>query len=251
MSESEVIARTGPNPITRERIAADLKALGIKPGMTVLVHSSLNSLGWVCGGAPAVILALEDVLRPYGTLVMPAHSGELSDPAARGIGKIPEVFRSQSGVLRSSHPQMSFCAWGEGAVEILSDHSLANSLSEKSPLGKLYEKDGWVLFLGTGFESNTSFHLAEYRAEYPVKKIIPIAAPLMIDGHRRWKTYNDLDLDTDDFEKIGKDFLHHHGKDIQKGKVGNADCLLFRQRQCVDFAVEWMHRWRRKGSEER
>jgi aminoglycoside 3-N-acetyltransferase len=145
---------------------------------------------------------------------------------------------------------MSFCAWGEEAVEILSDHSLANSLSEKSPLGKLYEKDGWVLFLGTGFISNTSFHLAEYRAEYPVKKIIPFAAPLMIDGHRRWKTYDDLDLDTDDFEKIGKDFLHHHGKDILKGKVGNADCLLFRQRQCVDFAVEWMHHWRRKGSEE-
>jgi aminoglycoside 3-N-acetyltransferase len=49
MSETELITRT-PSPRTRESIAADLRQLGVTEGMTLLVHSSLSSLGWVCGG---------------------------------------------------------------------------------------------------------------------------------------------------------------------------------------------------------
>ena len=54
--ESEIIQQT-ERPVTRQSIVADLRELGVKPGMTLLVHSSLSSLGWVCGGAQAVLLA--------------------------------------------------------------------------------------------------------------------------------------------------------------------------------------------------
>lgn len=44
----ELIERTR-EPATMASILGDLRALGVAEGSTVLVHSSLSSLGWVCG----------------------------------------------------------------------------------------------------------------------------------------------------------------------------------------------------------
>jgi methylglutaconyl-CoA hydratase len=75
MSESQTIAAVA-QPATRASLAADLRVLGVQPGMTLLVHSSLSALGWVCGGPVAVIQALQDALTPAGALVMPTHTSE-------------------------------------------------------------------------------------------------------------------------------------------------------------------------------
>ena len=58
-------------PNTINSIYQDLNRLGINNNDIVLVHSSLSSLGWVCGGAQAVIIALMEVVGNSGTLVMP------------------------------------------------------------------------------------------------------------------------------------------------------------------------------------
>src|SRR5689334_19612096 len=60
--------------VTRASLAADLAALGVRRGDTLLVHASLRSLGWACGGPVAVVLALRDALGPDGTLVVPAQT---------------------------------------------------------------------------------------------------------------------------------------------------------------------------------
>ncbi len=77
--EDAVIGEAGP--FTRGSLREDLLDLGVEAGSTVMVHSSLSRLGWVAGGAQAVVMALMDALGPTGTLVMPTHSGHLTDPA--------------------------------------------------------------------------------------------------------------------------------------------------------------------------
>ena len=267
MSEKEVIKKSS-RPQTVETLVRDLKNIGAMEGIVLLVHSSLSSIGWTSGGAVAVILALEEVLGEEGTLIMPAHSGDLSDPAkwenppvpkdwckiiretmpvfdpeltpTRGVGTIPEVFRRQKGVLRSNHPQVSFTAWGKYAEYITGNHSLEYAFGEKSPLAKVYELDGYVLLLGIGYINNTSIHLAEYRADYPSKKEEVYGTPLLVSGERKWVDIKDVKTNTDDFEKLGSDFMKNKGSGIRTSNIGQARSQLFRQRDLVDFAVSWM-----------
>jgi aminoglycoside 3-N-acetyltransferase len=263
MSEAETVEKT-PTPRTRATLTQDLRQLGLKPPMTVLVHSSLSALGWVCGGAVAVIQALMDALTPEGTLVMPAHSGDLSDPAhwrnppvpaewrpiiretmpfydpritpTRGMGRIAESFRTWPGVLRSAHPAVSFAAWGKEARFVTESHSLDYSLGEASPLARIYELNGWVLLLGVDYSNNTSFHLAEYRL--PNAQSVQQGAPIQEDGHRLWKSYRDIEVNADIFQELGNAFEAH--VPIRKGKVGSAQARLFSQPAAVDFALDWL-----------
>ena len=143
MPEGQVVEKT-ETLATVESLQADFEALGVKKGMVLIVHSSLSAIGWVCGGAVAVIIALQEVLGETGTLVMPTHSTDLSDPSqwenppvpeswwqtiretmpayapdltpTRSMGKIVETFRKQDGVLRSAHPLHSFCARGASGI---------------------------------------------------------------------------------------------------------------------------------------
>jgi len=262
--EQKIIQRTS-SPHTRESLAADLRTLGLKPGMIVIVHTAMSKLGWVCGGPVAVIQALMDAVTEAGTLVMPAHSGDNSDPAqwekppvpadwiprirahmpayhpawtpTRGIGRLPELFRTLPGVLRSSHPQVSFSAWGGYAKDVTDRHSLAYSLGEGSPLARLYDMDARVLLLGADYGSNTSMHLSEYRAGKAAPK--RQGSSISIDGEARWVEFDDIDFDDGPFPMIGEAYERQGGA-VLTGRVGNAACRLMPQRDIVDFTVRWI-----------
>lgn len=271
MAEIDAIIISTNGPVTEAGLVDDLIRIGVSSGMVLLVHSSLSSMGWVCGGAVAVIHALETVLGKSGTLVMPAHSGELSNPAewenpsvdeswwqtirdampsfdadmtpTRGMGAIAECFRGQTGVLRSQHPQLSFTAWGKHASLIVNDHSLSYGLGEKSPLAKIYELGGSILMMGIGYDSNTSLHLAEYRADYAFKAIKSCQGPVTENGKRKWVSFEDVDEASEDFSEIGKAYEQGGGV-FSEGKIGYAESILVPQREIVDFATEWMGKYR-------
>lgn len=259
-------------PVTVDSIVRDLRDLGIEADDTVLVHSSLSSLGWVCGGAPAVIDALQRVVGQDGTIVMPTHSSGNMDPAdmsnppipeswydtireqmppyrpavtpTRGMGAIPECFRSYPGIRRSDHPQSSFAAWGADAGFVTENHSIDYALGEESPLARVYDLEGDVLFLGTDHGRNTSLHLAEYRADWDPETDIQHSA-MVVDGERQWIQFEDIAWDDSDFQDCGNAFEREHPDEVAADVVGVGDATLFSQPALVDFAVEWFEANRR------
>jgi aminoglycoside 3-N-acetyltransferase len=256
-------------PRTRASIAADLRALGVTQFCVLLVHSSLSSLGWVCGGPVAVAGALLDVLGPSGTLVVPTHTAGNSDPAtwenppipqswwptvreqmpafdprltpSTGMGAVAELVRTWPGAMRSEHPQMSCAAVGPHAEQITAGHLLESGMGEDSPLGRLYDLDAKILLLGSGHASNSSFHLAEYRTPTPRRR--RTAAAVGTPTGRVWIAYDDVDLESDDFEALGAAF-DATGR-TRLGRIGAAEARLLGQRDAVDFAVGWLKRHRR------
>jgi len=266
MSEHDVVQKT-TTPATVASLRADLESLGVQSGSTLLVHSSLSALGWICGGAVAVIQALQETLCPEGTLVMPAFTGGMTDPKnwqhppvpedwkdtirsetpafdplrtpTRNMGRIAETFRTWPDVVRSLHPHCSFTAWGRHAVDLTREHPLECGLGKNSPLERIYDLEGWVLLLGVGYGNNTSLHLAECRGEYANKEYENNGGPMLVDGERQWVQIRDLVLDADDFPQIGEAFERESGV-ARIGSVGIGVGRLMPQRELVDFAQQWI-----------
>jgi aminoglycoside 3-N-acetyltransferase len=117
------------------------------------------------------------------------------------MGIIPEKFRKQNGVLRSSHPHVSFSAWGKDAKLIIDNHDLNYALSKNSPLGKIYDLEGYILLLGAPSNSNTSLHLAEYSQKNTYIKSKVWDVKLLTDGTEQWSTYKDINNESDDFDQ--------------------------------------------------
>jgi hypothetical protein len=153
-----------PSPHTAASLSADLRALGVGAGDVVLLHASRRNVGFVAGGTQAIVHALLDVLASTGTLVVPTHTPENTDPAmwrkppvpeswwrvireqspgfdprltpaSRWMGVLAETVRTWPGAVRSDHPQVSFAAIGGHADDVTADHRLDDALGENSPLG--------------------------------------------------------------------------------------------------------------------
>lgn len=256
--------------VLKDDIKTALKSLGVTEGQAIMVHTSLSSLGFVLGGAQIVIEALTECVGESGTIMMPTQSWKNLDPAAgvhweepeewwqairdnwpaydkditptNTMGAVAEMFRKWPGTLRSDHPARSVAAWGKYAKYLTEHHDLSNIFGEDSPIGRLYELDGYVLLMGVGYDKNTSLHLADVRAEYPGKHFSVESSAVMEEGKRVWKSYETLYVDGEDFDDIGNAFESQ--KKVVKETLGNGTLRFMRQRELVDFAVGWIEAYR-------
>ncbi|PPK98471.1 aminoglycoside 3-N-acetyltransferase [Kineococcus xinjiangensis] len=256
-----------PNQVvTATSLTEDLRRLGVQPGSVLLVHASLSALGWVAGGEQAVLEALRTAVGPEGTLVMPAQSWQLCDPAylndpqvperwwpavrnnlpvfdrhrtpTRTMGAVAELFRSQPESLRSDHPHRSFAAAGPHAETVVARHELAEPVGEGSPLKPLYDLGAQVLLLGVGYGKCTALHLAEERCDYPGKHRVRNGAALKREGRRVWVSWEELWVADDDFTEVGRAFAEATGLE-RRGAAGRAEAVLVPMRDLVDFAASW------------
>lgn len=254
-------------PVTPERIKTELHALGVDAGDVLLVHSSLSAVGWVPGGAQGVVEGLREAVGAGGTLVVPTHSTQLMDPSSfgnppvpeswyepiratkpayrpdatptHGMGAVPECLRDYDDAVRSDHPHYSFAALGADAEEITATHRLDDGLGEASPLGAVYDRGGSILILGCDLGRNTSLHLAEHRADW-AQSTTESGAPVLIDGEREWVTFEELDVDDEDFAACAAAFADEYPEAVATGTVGAADATLYDQRALVDFGEAWL-----------
>lgn len=270
MTPEELAISQSGRPATVDSLVADLRALGVEGGDVLLVHTSLSRLGFVAGGAHAVVLALLAAVGDAGTIVVPTHSGHLSDPAAwqappvpeawwpavreqtpafdpaltptRLMGAVVECLRHHPEARRSDHPAVSFAAVGRHRDEVVEGHELSGGLGERSPLGRVHDLDGRVLLLGVGHANNTSLHLAEHRGAPAGIAFEQRGAPIVVDGERRWVAYEDLEPDDSDFARLGADLA---ATGIERvGPVGAGTGRLMSQRDVVAYGVEWFREHR-------
>lgn len=231
--------------------------------MTIIVHSSLKSLGWVLGGASTVIDALQDTVTSEGTIVMPTQTTNLTTPEywcnppipknwldevltefpcfdkektpSYRMGAIAELFRTYPNVLRSNHPFYSFAAWGKKASYIITDHSLTYGLGNNSPLGKIYTLNGYILLLGVDHDHNTSMHLGEYRSN--IRTTIKDKYTINENNKTVWKYFDDIEYDDEKFLEIGYKFEAEHP--ISKVKINNGELKLIPQKEIVDYTQNY------------
>lgn len=160
--------------LTKQQISADLRQLGLGAGDTVLVHSSMKSLGHVEDGPNAVIDALLAVLGDTGTLLFPSfqkgsehillRNGCVFDvrtsPTQQGL--LPETFRQRSGVIRSLSPTHCLAGLGRRAADLLEGHERCSvSVGKGSPFDKLIACRGKILLLGVTHAADTLLHFVE------------------------------------------------------------------------------------------
>ena len=252
---------------TRRSLAADLRAIGLESGDSVLTHAALRRVGPVLGGPDTIIDAILDVIGPQGTLlgytdwqledevrddpelrddIRPFDP--LSSRAARDHGFFPEALRTRPGALRSGTPGASMAALGGRAAWFTADHALDYGYGPQSPLGKLVEASGKTMMLGAPRDTMTLLHHAEHLADIPDKRVIRYSAPLLVDGQTVWRAFEEFDtsdpvvagLDDDYFATIVTEYLATGAG--RTGRIGEAESVLVDARGIVRFAIDWLER---------
>ncbi|MFQ5964647.1 MAG: AAC(3) family N-acetyltransferase [Candidatus Scalinduaceae bacterium] len=166
--------------VNREMLVDSFRSIGLERGAIVCVHSSLSRLGYVEGGAEAVIDALIETVGTEGCIMMPSfpmtrsmaqHLNRQipfdvrSSPSRSGI--VSEVFRGRPGVLRSLHPTNPVSVWGRNAEELVRDHEKSPTpYGSNTPYGKLAEReDSFIIMLETHVHS--LLHHLQERVHFP------------------------------------------------------------------------------------
>jgi aminoglycoside 3-N-acetyltransferase len=226
--------------LSRDEVVEQLRALGVREGGVLLVHTSFRAVRPVEGGPRGLIEALRAALGPGGTLVMPSWTGDDETPfdptstrASEDLGAVADTFWRMPGVARSEHP-FAFAAAGPRAAEVTSDPLALPPHSSESPVGRVRDLDGQVLLLGVEHDADTTLHLAELTAGVPYRR--PKSITVMQEGRAVRIDYGENDHCCQRFN-LADAWLRERG--LQSGgRVGYAYARLIRARDIVGVALE-------------
>ncbi len=225
----------------------DLKAIGVREGQCLEVHSSLRSIGPVEGGATTVVEALIGLLGPHGTLAMSAYP--LSPPIPvtdeerdagidwevrrlpddsierTGMGAVSDRFRNRPDVVLGTGIHR-VCAWGRDAQVHASGYK------------HLADSDGHALLIGVDIDRCSSMHLAEStkiteKARALMDERWSPKSPASIKDGVRNRYPREIVLGSEGGWKNGDPWSSARDEAarkllIRRGPIGNADSMFFK-----------------------
>jgi len=224
-----------------------IRSLGIESDDTLMIHSSMKTLGNVAGGVETVLDAFCEYLSE-GLLLFPTHTWKewnnpdlvfdvKNEPSCVGI--LAETFRKRPGVLRSWHPTHSVAGLGRKAAVFLAGEELTGTPCPRTGCwGRLYDENARILFLGAPVKTNTFLHSVEewydipdrlavdstgFRIRTPEGRLIPCPQ------HRHHSSLGDVSQHYDKLESM----VLQEGIAVE-GTIADARCVCMSARKLAD-----------------
>lgn len=236
---------------SREDLKTQIRAMGIEPSDTVLIHTSLRSVGAVDGGADTVIDAFLECLEE-GLFLVPTHTwadvtpdNPFYDAASTlpCIGALPRTAAFRSDGIRSLHPTHSIWGSGRDAESFLRGEE--NAPTPGTPgfaWDRLAERNAKILLIGVGHDKNTFIHAVEEVADIP-DRLMPTPFDVTIrdrEGREYRHSFaghycsrsNDVSRQFGNFEPA----LIRLGAQ-KTGRLGNAPVKIVDARMCRDILL--------------
>ena len=257
---------------SRDSLARDARALGLRDGDLVMLHASVRAVGPVAGGADEIHLALKDAVGETGSLFMyascPTHYDEVGrgdhapeveaelreklppfDPrtarCARNTCTLVEFLRTWPDTSANEHVVRFICR-GPHAAALFTPQAWTYAYGHDTPLARFAALRGRLLLLGSAHDQVTFLHHAEHLVDVPGKRVVHYEVPWLVDGERVWRSCEEFDTSEPAppawpetfFRDITDAYLRRTGNAGRR--IGDADSYLFEAQPFLAFALEAM-----------
>jgi len=229
---------------TKEILKQHLSDMGLTGTETIMIHSSMKSIGEVEGGVDAVVEALMEFFKD-GLLLTPTHTWKQmseeynifdrrTEPAC--VGLIPNTFMKKKGVVRSLHPTHSIAAYGKRAEEyIQGEENRTTPCPPEGCWGRLKDENAKILLLGVTHIRDTYIHAVEEMFDVPERFtekttrfhiVMPDESIKSVDMYRHdnAETVRRGEVISDNFDKMKEGYFNTGA--AKSVKFGDAECIL-------------------------
>lgn len=244
-----------------ERLKACLRATGVHPGDSVMLHSAFGVHFGFRGSIDELTEAFLDVIGPDGNLLMvslPYRSSALqylstlkqfdvrNTPSMMGL--VSEHFRRRADVRRSLHPTHPILVHGPRTDWFIGEHpTCLYPCGPQTPFDRLAAADGKAVFFNVPFAMFTFFHYLEHLVSPDLPFSLYTEKPFLvpvIDEMGQARTVTTFAYTTGAISRrrfhVLEDEMRRRGQ-IREGRVGASRILVVNVRDAVE-CVEDMRR---------
>ena len=238
--------------VSKQDLMEQIRAMGIVPTDTVLIHTSMRAIGDVENGAHGVIDAFRDYLTE-GLLLVPTHtwanvSREHPVYDVRTtvpcIGALPRAAAFRRDGVRSLHPTHSMWGIGKHAAEYLRNEETAPTPGTPGyAWDRLAEVGAKILLIGVGNDKNTFIHAVEEVADIPDRLQKEPWEVTICDWEGKHYRHPYVTHFCSRSNDVSRQFVNFEkpllALDAQKfGKLGNAEVRIVDARACKEALLK-------------